>query len=254
MSKTDLKQLNTVEWNEIDWRKVEKSVFKLQKRIYQASKDDNVRKLRRNVLKENKKSLSLIRYADDFLIIHENLDVIKTCQELIGQWLLEIGLELNQEKTKIAHTLNNYEDNKPGFDFLGFNIRQFPVGKYQSGKNTNGENLGFKTIIKPSKEKVKEHYRKLANIVDNLKAAPQHALISKLNPVIRGWYNYYRTVCSKETYSKMNQLLFYKLIKWGYQRHSNKSKTWSNNKYWHTIGMNNLVSCFGYLFYRFTRR
>lgn len=38
---------NTVEWNEIDWRKVELSVFKLQKRIFQASKTDNVRKLRR---------------------------------------------------------------------------------------------------------------------------------------------------------------------------------------------------------------
>ena len=47
MSKTDLTQLNTVEWNGIDWRKVELSVFKLQKRIYQASKTDNVRKLRR---------------------------------------------------------------------------------------------------------------------------------------------------------------------------------------------------------------
>lgn len=45
MSKTDLK--NTVEWNEINWRKVEKSVFKLQKRIYQANIDGNVRKLRR---------------------------------------------------------------------------------------------------------------------------------------------------------------------------------------------------------------
>jgi len=30
MSKTDLKQLNTVEWNCIDWRKVELYVFKLQ--------------------------------------------------------------------------------------------------------------------------------------------------------------------------------------------------------------------------------
>ena len=40
-------KLNSVEWNEIDWRKVEKSVFKLQKRIYQAKLTDNVRKLRR---------------------------------------------------------------------------------------------------------------------------------------------------------------------------------------------------------------
>ena len=36
-----------MEWNEIDWHKVELSVFKLQKRIFQASKTDNVRKLRR---------------------------------------------------------------------------------------------------------------------------------------------------------------------------------------------------------------
>ncbi len=47
MSKTDSIKRNTVEWNEINWRKVELSVFKLQKRIYQASKNDNVRKLRR---------------------------------------------------------------------------------------------------------------------------------------------------------------------------------------------------------------
>ncbi|BAZ46487.1 reverse transcriptase homolog [Chondrocystis sp. NIES-4102] len=47
MSNTNLKKLNTVEWNEINWRKVEKSVFKLQKRIYQASIEGNVKKLRR---------------------------------------------------------------------------------------------------------------------------------------------------------------------------------------------------------------
>ena len=47
MSKTDLIQKNTVEWNEINWRKVEKSVFKLQKRIYQASINGNARKLRK---------------------------------------------------------------------------------------------------------------------------------------------------------------------------------------------------------------
>ncbi len=47
MSNTDSTKSNTVEWNEINWRKVEKSVFKLQKRIYQASINGNVRRLRR---------------------------------------------------------------------------------------------------------------------------------------------------------------------------------------------------------------
>ena len=189
--------------------------------------------------KENMDSLSLIRYADDFVIIHKDLNVIKNCQKIIGQWLATIGLELNQGKTKIAHTLNEYEGRKPGFDFLGFNVRQYPVGKYQSGKGTRGELLGFKTIIKPSKEKVKEHYRKLAEIIDNHKAAPQHILIAKLAPVIIGWTNYYSTTCSKETFSNVEHLMFLKLLRWGYRRHPNKSKTWSNNKYWRTIGMNN---------------
>ena len=46
MAKTDL-NINTVAWNEINWLKVEKSVFKLQKRIYQASIDGNLKKLRK---------------------------------------------------------------------------------------------------------------------------------------------------------------------------------------------------------------
>ncbi|MEN9518496.1 MAG: hypothetical protein RLZZ381_1084 [Cyanobacteriota bacterium] len=189
--------------------------------------------------RKNESSLSLIRYADDFVIIHEDLNVILACQGLIKEWLSHIGLELSQEKTKITHTLIKHEGQESGFNFLGFNVRQYPVGKYQSGKNPKGKTLGFKTIIKPSKGKVKGHYRKLADIIDNHKAAPQHALIAKLAPVIIGWSNYYRTVCSKETYSKISHLLCFKLLRWGYRRHSNKSKTWVNNKYWHTIGENN---------------
>ena len=188
---------------------------------------------------KNFKSFSLIRYADDFVIIHKSLEEVTHCRKIITAWLSNMGLELNQDKTKILHTFHNHEGNKPGFDFLGFNIRQYPVGKHHSGINPKGEKLGFKTIIKPSKGKVKEHYHKLAEIVDNHKAAPQHALIAKLAPVIKGWSNYYRTVCSKDTYSKISHLLFHKLLRWGYKRHPKKSKKWSNNKYWHTIGMNN---------------
>ncbi len=46
MSKTDL-QVNTVEWNTINWRKVQKAVFKMQKRIYRAYISGDVRKGRR---------------------------------------------------------------------------------------------------------------------------------------------------------------------------------------------------------------
>ena len=82
------------------------------------------------------KGASLIRYADDFVILHENLECLKQCQNIITEWLTQYDLELKPSKTKVVHTLEKLEDNEPGFDFLGFSIRQYPVGKYQSGKNT----------------------------------------------------------------------------------------------------------------------
>ena len=48
--------------------------------------------------RDNIRSLSLIRYADDFVIIHENQEVIQNCKSIIGQWLSDFGLELNQDK------------------------------------------------------------------------------------------------------------------------------------------------------------
>jgi RNA-directed DNA polymerase len=45
MSKTDLN--STVEWNELNWRKIQKAIFKLQKRIYRAYVNGEVRKGRR---------------------------------------------------------------------------------------------------------------------------------------------------------------------------------------------------------------
>lgn len=188
----------------------------------------------------NKKSLSLIRYADDFVIIHKDLEVIKQCQKIISDWLAEYDLEIKPEKTRIAHTLKTHNGKKPGFDFLGFNIRQYPVGKYHSGKN-HGKLLGFKTIIKPNDESTKRHYAQLAEVIRKHNTAPQEVLISKLNQIIRGWCNYYKTVCSKETYSTIQNLLFKRLQRWGNRRHSNKGKQWVKDKYWETVGNDNWV-------------
>ncbi len=187
------------------------------------------------------KGASLIRYADDFVIIHENLESLKQCQEIISEWLRKFDLELKPSKTKVVHTLEKLDGNKPGFDFLGFNIRQYPVGKYQSGKNTRGKTLGFKTIIKPSKESIKKHYQKLNHTITRLNAAPQDVLIRQLNPIIKGWTNYYKTVCSKETFSKMGHLMFQRLKRWAYRRHPNKNRNWVIRKYWISMKMDNWV-------------
>jgi len=116
--------------------------------------------------RDNRKSLSLIRYADDFVVLHKDITVVTRCREIISEWLKGIGLELKPSKTRLTHTLNQYEQEEPGFNFLGFNIRQFPVGKNQSGKDTTGTRLGFKTIITPSKEKQKVHYDQIASVIE----------------------------------------------------------------------------------------
>ena len=181
-------------------------------------------------------SLNIIRYADDFVILHEDLTVVQRCKEIISEWLNDMGLELKPRKTRLAHTLNRYEQEKPGFDFLGVNIRQFNVGKYHSKQ-------GFKTIITPSNKSIKVHYDQIAKVIDTHKSASQEALIKHLNPIIRGWSNYYASQVSKVAYTKLDYLLYQKLETWANSRHPNKGKRWAANKYWHRTGNANWVFC-----------
>ncbi|WP_375509706.1 group II intron maturase-specific domain-containing protein [uncultured Nostoc sp.] len=168
------------------------------------------------------------------MILHENITIVQICKEIISEWLLGMGLELKPSKTRLAHTLIQYELSKPGFDFLGFTIQQFPQGKYHSKQ-------GFKTIITPSKQKQKVHYKQIASIIEAHKAAPQAALINHLNPIIRGWANYYATVVSKEAYSDIDDLTYQKLSAWAKRRHPKKNGEWVSKRYWQSIGGDNWV-------------
>ncbi|NEO82450.1 group II intron reverse transcriptase/maturase [Moorena sp. SIO4G3] len=170
--------------------------------------------------KANRQALTLVRYADDFVIMHPSKTVVEESQAIISEWLKGIGLELKPSKTKITHTLE-------GFDFLGFNVRQYKVGKHHSKR-------GFKTLIKPSKSKVKEHVKRLSKEINQMKTAKQVSVIEKLKPIIKGWANYYKPVVSKKTYSKVDNCLYQKLRRWGLRRHPNKSKSWVKDKYWGT--------------------
>jgi RNA-directed DNA polymerase len=185
--------------------------------------------------RDNRRSLGLIRYADDFVIIHEDLNVVKKCQEIIANWLSDLGLELKPSKTKITHTLNEIEGNV-GFEFLGFHIQQHKVGNYRSASSSNGIPLGFTTLITPSKTKIKTHLIKIAEVIDSHKTAPQAALISKLNPIIKGWSNYYSTVVSKKIFNKIDSLTYDKLRAWARRRGKGNI---NKDKYWRTVGDKN---------------
>ena len=183
----------------------------------------------------------LIRYADDFVILHEDITVVQRCRDIISEWLKDMGLELKPSKTRLVHTLIQVDGQSPGFNFLGFKIRQFPVGKYTTGKNTFKEPLGFSTIITPSQEKVKLHLKELAKVIDTHRAASQSKLIESLNPVIKGWANYYRAIPSSKTFYRLDFLVYQKLRAWAKHRHPSKSGNWISTKYWHTIGGDNWI-------------
>src|SRR5438552_2127550 len=61
----------------------------------------------------------VVRYADDFVVLHEDVRVIEQVRHRAAQWLASVGLELKPAKTRISHTLTPYEGHV-GFDFLGF--------------------------------------------------------------------------------------------------------------------------------------
>ena len=196
--------------------------------------------------KDRIKSLTYIRYADDFIVLHQDRKVIQHCKQLITEWLAAWGLELKPSKTRIAHTLKAElsEDGIAGFDFLGFNIRQYKRGKHNSDFNSNRikpEPLLFDTLIIPSSEKVKLHYDKCAKIIDQHKTKSQIDLINNLNPVIRGWINYYRfsDIKSFGITSKLDHLIFRKLRSWG--RYRTGDTITAYQKYWTTQGNNNWV-------------
>jgi len=181
--------------------------------------------------RENLHPPRVIRYADDLVILHKDLVVVKECQSILAEWLKDMGLELKPSKTRIAHTLISMGD-KPGFDFLGFNVRQYPAGKTVSGNDNRGRRLGFKTIIKPSQKGIQRHVQRLKEVVKRHRSSDQGVLIEKLNPIIIGWSKYYSTVCSKATLGKVGHILFLKLLAWTYRRHTNTGKREIVRKYW----------------------
>lgn len=177
--------------------------------------------------RRNHHGFSVIRYADDFVVIHKDRTVIEEAKQRIEEWLDNgVGVKLNQTKTKITHTTK-------GFDFLGFNVRQYRVN--------NGSKLKF--LTKPSKDKVIAHMESIRQVTKTMPAVSTETLIAKLNPIITGWSNYYSSAASKKTLNWCDNQMFIKLWKWATRRHNDdhKCKRWIKNKYFKRIGTRNWV-------------
>jgi RNA-directed DNA polymerase len=160
------------------------------------------------------KGYRYVRYADDFVIMAKTKQAIEEIKPKVEQWLSERGLKLNDEKTRIIHR-------DEGFNFLGFHIRMYKNGKL---------------IIKPQQEKVKNLLDRIKVWLDSHKQAKAETIPEQFNPILRGWANYYRFVCSKRTFSYVENRTRWMLWKWAKRRHPNKPVPWILNKYFEKTG------------------
>ena len=163
----------------------------------------------------NSTNRSLVRYADDFVILTESKEDAEVARTTISEWLSKIGLGLSEEKTRISHLTE-------GFDFLGWNFR-----KYKSSKRRTG----MVTLIKPSDENISRFKEGLKELFKSLKGAPAARVVKELNPKIRGWGNYHQGVVAKETFSELDSYIWWKLMRWGKRTHPKKSTGWVVDRY-----------------------
>ena len=158
----------------------------------------------------------VVRYADDFVIFCKTLEDAKASRDEINSWLFTRGLKLSDEKTKIVHITE-------GFDFLGFNIRQYKV------KNTK---TGYKLLIKPSKDFLKKTRSDIREVFLNHNGKKVDHLIGKINPIIRGKANYMNKVVSSKAFSALDHYLFIRQVRYVKRTHPNKPRYWTKEKYW----------------------
>lgn len=161
------------------------------------------------------KSAGMVRYADDFVVFCKTQQETETAKEKLRLFFSERGLSFSEEKTRIANL-------EAGFNFLGFNIRQYKVSNSKTG---------YRLLTKPSKESVQKFRKKLKLNFRLMQGHSVKTLIEQVNPLLRGWANYFRTGVAKETFAKLDAYLFKLQGRWMKRQHPLKSWKWRMQKY-----------------------
>ena len=169
---------------------------------------------------------SPIRYADKFIVVVSDKELVKIISDRIDNFLQERGLIKNPTKSKIFKWKNGAK-----FDYLGFTFH------YNSGKrffkkiaqrkhNRNFIRNGL--YVYPSKLRVRLFKKKIKEIINNNLNASPYRLILILNPQIRSWGGYFG-IGALQTFSQLDHYIWYRI--WRYLRRKYKK-----------VSINNLVS------------
>jgi RNA-directed DNA polymerase len=151
---------------------------------------------------------ALVRYADDALVLCHSREQAQQVKARLAAWLAPRGLVFNEDKTRIVHL-------DEGCDFLGFNIRRYRG----------------KLLTKPSKAAIRRIRERLAAEMKALRGANADAVISKLNPITKGWAAYYRIGVSSQVFTALDAYMWRLEFKWARFSHPNKPRHWVTARY-----------------------
>jgi RNA-directed DNA polymerase len=148
-------------------------------------------------------SWRLVRYADDFVVLVDGTrQDTEALHEEIARVLAPIGLRLSPTKTQVVHL-------SEGFDFLGFHIQ------WRRKRGTNKWYV-YTFIAGGPVRSVKAKIRHLTHRTSQQDLA---VVLVNLNRITLGWANYFRHAVAKRVFSKLDDLIWWRLIRLLRTRH-----------------------------------
>ena len=150
----------------------------------------------------------LIRYADDLLALCHSREQADQVKARLAVWLEPRGLTFNEDKTRVVGL-------DEGCDFLGFTVRRYDG----------------KLLIKPSKAALVRLRKRLSAEMRALRGLNAEAVLTRLNPIIRGWSAYYRHVVSSKEFNSLDDHMWKLTYKWAKHTHPHKPKRWIISRY-----------------------
>jgi RNA-directed DNA polymerase len=149
----------------------------------------------------------LVRYADDFVVMCRAESQAREALRRIGLVMDRLGLKLHPAKTRLVDLRRGRES----FVFLGCTIRK----KRSIQRNPRWHFVQRWPSPKATK-KLRDRVRELTSKRQSGKDVKQ--IIAELNPVLRGWGNYFRTGNADREFNKMDAFVFWSLLRWQQRR------------------------------------
>src|ERR1700758_3306028 len=146
----------------------------------------------------------------------------------LGWVMNRLGLKLHPEKTRMV----DLRRGKESFEFLGCTIR-----KRRSIQRNPRMHFMQRWPSPKAMKRIRERVHELTDSRHSGQDVKQ--IIAKLNPVLRGWGNYFRTGTSSREFLKMDSFVYLRLVRWFYRRggqRSTKHAPWTNQQL-HAMGL-----------------